>query len=105
MNAHAPSLRFKTLGQAVPADGIMAMLLDSHVVDCGSSPGPGGLNSCQAHVHACSRSQEENGGEGIVAWPSPLGGGLISHFLSLCLSLSFWRAHAPYSKNTSQKNK
>ena len=56
-----------------PAVGIMAMSLDSHVVDHSSSPGPGGLNSRQVCVRACPRSREENE-EGIAAWPSPLGG-------------------------------
>ena len=74
----------------------MAMSLDSHVVDRGSHPGPGGLKPTLGAC-VCPRSQEENGGEGIVAWPSPLAG-VISHFLSLCLSLSVWRAHAPYSE-------
>ena len=61
--------------------------LDSHVADCGSSPGPGGLNSRQAHVCVCPRSREENGGEGITAWPSPLGSDFS---LSVSLSLSVW---------------
>ena len=43
-----------------PAVGVMAMSLDSYVVDRGSSPGPGGLNSHWAHVRVCPRSQEEN---------------------------------------------
>ena len=50
-----------------PAVSVMAMLLDSHVVNRGSSPRPGGLNSCRVHVRACPRSREENGGEGIAA--------------------------------------
>ena len=56
-----------------PAVGVMAMS-DSHVVDCGSSPEPGGLNSCWVCLRACLRSREENGGEGTAAWPSALGG-------------------------------
>ena len=67
----------------------MAMLLDSHVVDHGSHPGPGGLNSRWARVRACPRAQEENGGEGIAAWPSSLGGDLllsVSLPLSVCLA-------------------
>ena len=68
-----------------PAVGVMAMSLDSHIVDQGLSPGPGGLNSIRACVHVCPRSQEENGGEEIVAWPSPLGGDFS---LSVSLSLS-----------------
>ena len=81
-----------------PAVGVMAMSLDSHVVDRGSSPRPSDLNSRWARVHACPRSREENGGEGIAAWLSPPPRGMISRFVSLCLSLSVWRAHAPYSK-------
>ena len=46
----------------------MAMSLDSHVVDHGSHPGPGGLKFTPgARVCACvPKIQEENGGEGIV---------------------------------------
>ena len=47
----------------------MAVSLDSHVVDRSLRPGPSGLNSRRAHVHVCPRSQEKNGGEGIVAPP------------------------------------
>ena len=39
-----------------PAVGVMAVSLDSHVVDCSSSPGPSSLNSRWAHVHVCPRS-------------------------------------------------
>ena len=78
----------------------MAMSLDSHVVDHGLSPRPGGLNSCQARARACPRSQEENGGEETTAWPSPLRGDFL---LSVSLSLSVWRAHVPYIKNLSKK--
>ena len=84
-----------------PAFSVMAMSPDCHVVDCGWNPGPCGLNSHWACVRACPKSREENGGEGLVAWPSPWG--VISCFLSLCLSLSFWRAHVPYSKKLSKK--
>ena len=84
-----------------PAVSITAMLLDSHVVDRGSSPGPGGLNSCQARVRACPRSQEENGGEGIAAWPSPQGGRFLAFCLSVSLCLSGERT-CPLAK-TSQK--
>ena len=66
-----------------PAVGIMAMSLDSHVANRGSSPGSGGLNSGRAHVRAYLRSREENGGEGIVVWLSPLGG-------DFSLSVSLW---------------
>ena len=74
------------------ADGIMAMSLGSHVVDHGLSPGPGGLNSCWACVCVCPRFQEENRGEGIVAWPSPLGGD-FSLSVSLSLSVFLVSAH------------
>ena len=70
-----------------PAVSIMAMSLDSHIVDHGSSPGPSGLNSCQVHVHACPRSGEENGGEGTAAF-----------------SLSVFLENAcPYSKKSQRK--
>ena len=68
-----------------PVVGVMAMSLDSHAVNHGSSPRPGGLNSRWVRVCACPRSQEENGGEGIVAWSSPLGGDFSPSFC-LCLS-------------------
>ena len=63
-----------------PAVSLMAMSLNSHVVDHSLSPRPGGLNSQRARVCVCPRSREENGGEGIAAWPSLLG--VISHFSS-----------------------
>ena len=74
-----------------PAVGIMALSLDCHVVDHGSSPRPGGLNSRWAYVHVCPGSREENGGEGIAAWPSPLG---RDFSLSVSLSLSVFLASA-----------
>ena len=83
-----------------PAVSVMAMSLDSHVVNCGSCPGPGGLKHTG---HMCVRAQdperrmEEKGLRcGHPPW------GLISHFLSLCLSLSGERTY-PIAK-TSQKN-
>ena len=86
-----------------PAVSIMAMSLDSHVVDHGSRPGPGGLNS---HWRVCVRAQdperrmEETGlRRDHPPW------GVISRFLSLCLSLSVWRVHAPYSKKPLKKKK
>ena len=66
----------------------MAMSLDSHVVDRGSSPRPGGLNSRRVYVPVCTRSQKENEGEGIVVWPSPLGDDFS---LSVSLSLSVFQ--------------
>ena len=39
-----------------PAVDIMSASLNSHVANHGSSPRPSGLNSRQAHVHACPRS-------------------------------------------------
>ena len=62
--------KLKNWGTGDQQLALMTMLLDSHVVDRSSSPGPGGLNSHQAHVHACPRSREETGGEGIAAWSS-----------------------------------
>ena len=72
-----------------PAVSVMAMSLDSHVVNRGSSPGPGGLNL--RRVRVCLRSREENGGEGITVWPSPLGGDFL---LSVSLSVSVCLASA-----------
>ena len=72
-----------------PAVSVMAMSLDSHVVNCGSNPRPGGSNSRWARVRAFPRSREENGGEGIAARPSPLGGDFslsVSLSLSVCLA-------------------
>ena len=86
-----------------PAVSIMAMLMDSHVVNHGSSPGPGGLNSRWAWVCVCPRSREENGGEGIAAWPYPLGGDFslsISLSLSVCLSGEHTR---PIAKTSPKK--
>ena len=85
-----------------PPISIMAILLDSHVVDCSSSPGPRSLNSRWVRMLVCPRSWEENA-EVTALWPSPLA--VISRFLSLCLSLSFSRAHAPYSKKLRKQNK
>ena len=70
---------------------IMAMLLDSHVVNRSSSPGHSGLNSSQTSVRVCPRSQGEwRRRDCGVAIPP---GGVISCFLSLCLSLSGQRTH------------
>ena len=68
-----------------PAVDVMAMSLDSHVVDHVLCPGLSGLNSRRARVRVCPRSRE-NGGKGIAAWPSPLG--VISRFLSLSVFLA-----------------
>ena len=88
MRSIAKTSQKKKISLLGPAVGVMTMSLDSHVVDHGSSPGPGGLNSHQVCVRARPRSQEENG-EGIVAWPSPLGGDfLLSVSLSLTVSIS-----------------
>ena len=94
---------FKSIFRGEPAVSVMAMSLDSQVVDHGSHPGPGGLKLTPGACGACLRSQEENGGEGIVHGHPPWG--MISHFLSLCLSLSFWWACQPYSKDLSKKKK
>ena len=93
------------------------MSLDSHVVDRGSRPGPGGLKltpgacacvrACvRACVHACPRSRGESGGEGIAAaaaWPSPLGGDFslsVSLSLSVCLASArtLWQITSPKKK-------
>ena len=68
-----------------PAVSIMAMSLDSHVVDCSSHPGPSGLNSHWAFVCVCAqdpkrRREEKRMQCGHFPW------GVTSHFLSLCLS-------------------
>ena len=79
-----------------PAIRVTTMSLDSHVVDRGLSTGPGGLNSRQAHVHM-------RRGEGVAAWPSPLGG-VISHFQSLCLCLS-GKCMCPIAETSQNKTK
>ena len=53
-----PQIELQELGRKGPAVSRMAMSLDSHVVDYGTSPGPGGLNAYQACVHACVRAQD-----------------------------------------------
>ena len=91
---------FKIKGFSGPADGVMAMLLDSHVVNCGSHPGPGDLKLMPGACACMRKILRENGGEGIVAWPSPLGGDFsFSVSVSVCLA----SAHAPYSKNLSKE--
>ena len=86
-----------------PAVSIMAMPLNSHVANHGSRPGPCGLNSHQARVCACMpkipRGEWRRRDCGMTI-PPPRG--VISRFVSLSLSLSFWRAHMPYSKNLSK---
>ena len=80
----------------------MAMSLDSHVVDCSSRPGPGGLEltpgTC-ACVPKIPRGEWRRRDCGVTIPP----GGLISRFLSLCLFLSVWRVHTPYSKKPLKK--
>ena len=86
-----------------PAVDIMAMSLDSHVVNHGSSPGPSCLNSRRAHVHMCLRSQEENGRKGVAEWPSPPGSD-FSFSVSLSLSVLLANPHTLWQKPL-QKNK
>ena len=76
----------------------MAMSLDSHVVGCGLSPRPSGLNSRWVCVHAQDpeRRMEEKG-----LWHSHPPWVVISRFLSLCLSSKRTR---PIAK-TPQKKK
>ena len=62
----SPILYFKRLFWGL-ADGIMVTSLDSHVVDYVPVQDPVAKNPVRAHVHICSRSPEENGGEGIMA--------------------------------------
>ena len=69
-----------------PAGDEMVSLLNSRIVDRGSSLKPVGLNSRWEPVCAYPKSKEENG-EGIVAWQFALGGDFT---LSISLSLSFW---------------
>ena len=83
-----------------PAVSVMAMSLDSHVVDRGLCPGPGGLKLTPGE---CARVPKIQRGEwrrrdcSMAMTP-----GVISHFLSLCLCLSDKSTH-PIAK-TSQKN-
>ena len=73
------------------ADGIMVTSLNSHVVDCSSSPGPGGLNSHQACVHAQDpeRRKEE---KGLWCGHPPWGDFSLSVSLSLSVFLASARA-------------
>ena len=66
----------------------MAMSLDSHVVDRGSRPGPGGLKLTLGAC-VCVRAQDtERRMEEKGLWHDHPLWGVISQFLSLCLSLS-----------------
>ena len=69
--------------------------LPCSLVDCGSSPRPNGLNSRQVRECAQDRS---------LTWPSPPWGGVISCFLSLCLSLS-GECTCPIAKTSPKKKK
>ena len=92
-------LKKKNKKKREPAVSVMAMLLDSHVVDRGSRPEPGGLKLTPGAC-ACvpERRMEEKGlRHDHPSW------GVISRFLSLCLSLSVWPTHAPYSEKSLQK--
>ena len=94
----------KTYVRLGPAVSVMAMSLDSHVVDRGSRPGPGGLKLMPG-VCACvpkiARGEWRRRDCGVAIPP----GGEGDFSLSVSLSLSVWRAHAPYSKNLSKKKK
>ena len=50
-----------------PAVSVMAMSLDSHVVDHSLRPGPGDLKLTLGACAYVPKIQEENGGEGIAA--------------------------------------
>ena len=85
---HLEILLFKNSPQLGLAVVVIAMSLDSHVVDRSSSPRPGGLNSRQAHecvpkIQDPERRMEE---KGLRRGQSPRE--VISRFLSLSLSLS-----------------
>lgn len=55
----------------------------------GWSLGPIGLKNTWSIVYPCPKSPEEDVGEGIVMWPSALGGrGRRGSFLTLCASFS-----------------
>ena len=98
---HAPNPdRIEKCRRVGPAVSIVATSLDSHVVDCGSCPGPGGLKLMPGVCACLPKIREENGGEGIVVWPSPLGSDFS---LSVSLSLSGKHTH-PIAK-TSPKEK
>ena len=90
---------FKTVLCWEPAVSVMAMSLDSHVVDRGPWPGPGGLkltpDAC-ACVPKIPRGEWRRRDYGVTI---PPGG----WFLTFCLSvsLSFWLVLTPYSKNFS----
>ena len=62
------------------ADGVVIMLLDSYVVNCDSNPRPGGLKLDACACVPKKRMEEKGLWHGHPPW------GVISHFLSLCLS-------------------
>ena len=80
--------------QVGPAGGIVVMSLDFHIADMVSHNG----NVC---VCVCPRSQEENGGEWMVVWPSPLGSD-FSLSRSLSLSSKFMHSVAKTSYKTKE---
>ena len=82
-----------------PAVGVVAMSLDSHVVNHGSSRLKLTPGTCVC-VPKILRGEWKRRDCGVDI---PPGGG--DYFLSLCLSLSCWQAHAPYSKNLSKKRR
>ena len=84
-----------------PAVSVMAMSLDSHVVDCGLSLGPGGLNSRRVRVCVpkIPRGERRRRDCGVAIPP----GGVISCFLSFCLSLSGERTLPIAKKNLSRE--
>ena len=92
---------FKTIHEG-PADGVMVISLDSHIVDRGLSPGPGGLKHAgrmYVLVQNPERRLEEKG-----SWHGHPPWGMISCFLSLSLSLSLSVFLVSACKNLS-KNK
>lgn len=60
----------------------------THMTHCSSSPEPGSLKIMSSVAGGrgpggSPKSQEDNGSEGIVVWPSPVGGGDLPLSLSL----------------------
>ena len=86
-----------------PAVSVMAMSLDSHVVNRSSLPGPGGLKltpgTC-ACVPKILRGEWRRRDCNVAIPP----GGVISRFLSLCLCLSGERTR-PIARTSPKKGK
>lgn len=68
-----------------PAGGAVVTLLDSHMANCRSSPRSDDLKVTLGTCARMLKTQEDNGGEGIVTWLSPVGISHFSHTVSVSL--------------------